>query len=150
MGNDIRWRWVAAEVTRFLTHLAAERDVAASTQNHALSALLFLYSTVLEVKLPRLGKVQRATRPMRLPVVLTKAEVKAVLEPLKGNLPGRLRAKSALARLSCRGAVGLRLGFALRGSSTTLFHAMLDDVAVREHITTQHEAWVLICLWIFL
>lgn len=55
-----------------------------------------MYSTVLEVKLPWLGEVQRATRPIRSPVVLTKAEVKAVLEPLKGNF--RLMGHLALDR----------------------------------------------------
>jgi integron integrase len=74
----------AAEVTEFLTSLAIRDRVAASTQNQALSALLFLYRQVLDVELPWLDDVVRAKRPQRLPVVLTRAEVRAVLERLDG------------------------------------------------------------------
>jgi site-specific recombinase XerD len=59
-----------AEVTAFLSYLAAERNVAASTQNQALSALLFLYKEVLGRELAWLSGLQRATRPVRLPAVL--------------------------------------------------------------------------------
>lgn len=69
----------AAEVEAFLTHLAVEGKVAAATQNQALSALLFLYREVLEINLPWLDQVVRAKRPARLPVVLTRQEVTAVL-----------------------------------------------------------------------
>jgi integron integrase len=72
----------APEVTKFLTSLAVDGHVAASTQNQALSALLFLYKDVLEVDLPWLDGVVRAKRPARLPVVLTRDEVRAVLERL--------------------------------------------------------------------
>ncbi len=72
------------EVTRFLTALAVEGRVAASTQNQALSALLFLYREVLGVELPWLDDVVRAKRPDRLPVVLTRDEVRALLERLSG------------------------------------------------------------------
>ena len=61
----------APEVTRFLSALAVEGRVAASTQNQALSALLFLYRDVLDVTLPWLDDVVRAKRPQHLPVVLT-------------------------------------------------------------------------------
>jgi site-specific recombinase XerD len=61
----------AAEVTHFLSALAVRGNVAASTQNQALSALLFLYRHVLEVDLPWLDDVVRAKRSERLPVVLT-------------------------------------------------------------------------------
>src|SRR5881396_3334782 len=74
----------AAEVTRFLSSLAVEGKVAASTQNQALSALLFLYRDVLELDLPWLDGVVRAKRPQRLPVVLTSEEVRAVLQLLEG------------------------------------------------------------------
>src|SRR5437762_12586741 len=74
----------AAEVTRFLSSLAVEGEVAASTQNQALSALLFLYRDVLEVDLPWLDGVVRAKRPERLPVVLARDEVRAVLRRLEG------------------------------------------------------------------
>jgi integron integrase len=74
----------AAEVTKFLTALAVDSHVAASTQNQALSALLFLYREVLAVDLPWLDDVVRAKRPGRLPVVLTREEVRAVLQGLTG------------------------------------------------------------------
>src|SRR5437762_4343624 len=70
----------AAEVTSFLTSLAVRDKVAASTQNQALSALLFLYREVLGVELPWLDDVVRAKRPQHLPVVLTRDEVRAVLQ----------------------------------------------------------------------
>jgi integron integrase len=75
----------APEVTRFLSSLAVERRVAASTQNQALSALLFLYRDALGVELPWLDDVVRAKRPERLPVVLTRDEVRAVIERLSGT-----------------------------------------------------------------
>ncbi len=74
----------AVEVEVFLTHLAVERNVAASTQNQAKSALLFLYKEVLGVELPWLDNVEQAKAPKRLPVVLTKTEVQAVLSRLTG------------------------------------------------------------------
>jgi integron integrase len=72
------------EVSKFLTALAVDGQVAASTQNQALSALLFLYKDVLGVDLPWLDGIVRARRPERLPVVLTRAEVRAMLEALDG------------------------------------------------------------------
>src|SRR6266849_2106052 len=72
------------EVTAFLNHLAAERKVAAATQNQALSALLFLYKEVLGRELAWLDGLQRATRPPRLPVVLTHEEVERLLAELQG------------------------------------------------------------------
>jgi integron integrase len=75
----------AAEVEVFLTHLAVARHVAASTQNQAKSALLFLYKEVLNQDLPWLGKVEKAKAPQRLPVVLTPGEVQALLSRLDGT-----------------------------------------------------------------
>lgn len=75
----------APEIEAFLTHLAVNRRVSASTQNQALSALLFLYRQVLEIKLPWLEGVERAKTPKRLPVVLTQDEVRAVLAQLEGK-----------------------------------------------------------------
>jgi integron integrase len=72
------------EVTKFLTSLAVDGQVAASTQNQALSALLFLYKEVLEVDLPWLDGIVRAKRPVRLPVVPTREEVRGVLQRLDG------------------------------------------------------------------
>ena len=73
------------EITEFLTHLAVEKSVAASTQNQGFSALLFLYQQVLEQKLDFIENVQRVTRPAKLPVVFTPVETRAVLAQLKGD-----------------------------------------------------------------
>ena len=80
----------AVEVTQFLSSLAQQDHVAASTQNQALSALLFLYRQVLQVEMPWLDNVVRAKRSERLPVVLTREEVRAVIRELQG--PPRLMA----------------------------------------------------------
>ncbi len=75
----------AREVEAFLTHLAVKGRVAASTQNQAKSALLFLYREVLERDMPWLDDVERAKTPKRLPVVLTQEETQTVLSRLKGT-----------------------------------------------------------------
>jgi integron integrase len=75
----------AREVTAFLSHLAADRDVSSSTQNQAKSAVLFLYRHVLEVKFPWLDEVIAAKARRRLPVVLTPREVRALLQELSGT-----------------------------------------------------------------
>jgi integron integrase len=75
----------AREIESFLSYLAVDSHVSASTQNQALQALLFLYQRVLEIDLPWLENVTRARRPKRLPVVLTVAEVRAVLVQLDGT-----------------------------------------------------------------
>jgi len=74
----------AAEVEAFLTSLAVQGRGAASTQNQAKSALLFLYREVLGSKLPWLDGIQKAKAPVRLPVVLTREEVARVLARLEG------------------------------------------------------------------
>lgn len=73
------------DVEAFLTHLAVQGKVAASTQNQAKSALLFLYKEVLGIELSWLDNVERAKAPKRLPVVLTREEVQAVLTRLEGT-----------------------------------------------------------------
>jgi integron integrase len=74
------------EVNAFLTHLAVEGKVSASTQNQALAALLFLYRHVLNDPLPWIADLIRASRPSRLPVVLTPDEVKLVLGETTGTM----------------------------------------------------------------
>jgi integron integrase len=74
----------APEVTRYLSHLAVERRVSASTQNQALAAILFLYGQVLEIDLPWLDNVIRARRPQYVPVVLSSKEVQALIAQLSG------------------------------------------------------------------
>ncbi len=76
----------AEEVEAFLTHLAVERSVSASTQNQAKAALLFLYRTVLGIELPWLNELVQAKRGERLPVVLTPGEVRAVLDQMDGQM----------------------------------------------------------------
>jgi integron integrase len=73
------------EINAFLTHLAIKEKVSASTQNQALSALLFLYRHVLGREIGDLGDVIRARKPHHLPVVMTREEVKAVLRCLDGD-----------------------------------------------------------------
>ena len=74
-----------SEINRFLTHLAVAENVAASTQNQALSAILFLYQAVLERDIEQLEGVVRAKKPARLPVVLTRDEVRAFLGGMAGT-----------------------------------------------------------------
>jgi integron integrase len=74
-----------AEVTAFLNHLAQEREVAAATQNQALSALLFLYREVIGQPLPWLDQLDRAKRPVRVPTVLTRDEVRRLLAAMQGT-----------------------------------------------------------------
>jgi integron integrase len=76
----------AEEVAAFLTYLATERQVSASTQNQAKAALLFLYREVLDVRLPWLDEVIAARAPKRLPVVLTQMEVRRLLEAMSGTM----------------------------------------------------------------
>jgi integron integrase len=98
----------AREVEGFLTHLAVEGSVSASTQNQALAALMFLYGEVLRIDIGELGEPVRARRPQRLPVVMTREEVRAVLGRMTGvwHLMGSLLYGSGLRLSEC---VGLRV-----------------------------------------
>ena len=93
----------SVEVTAFLTHLAVERKVSASTQNQALSAILFLYRDVLGVELPWLDKVVRAKRSENLPVVLSREEIRRLFSYLDGEhlLMASLLYGSGLRLLEC-------------------------------------------------
>ena len=77
MGHD--------HVREYLTHLAVNRKVSSSTQNQALCALLFLYKEVLGQELVRVSDIARSVKPKRLPVVLSREEVRAVLSHLRGH-----------------------------------------------------------------
>ena len=92
-----------SEISQFLTHLAVEQNVAASTQNQALSALLFLYEQVLDQPFERLDEMVRARRPARLPVVLTRDEIDLVVAQLSGAywLMGMLLYGSGLRQIEC-------------------------------------------------
>ncbi len=93
------------EINQFLTHLAVQEHVSASTQNQALNALLFLYKSALQIEIGLIEDAVRAKKPERLPVVLTRQEVAAVLANLDGVV--------LLVSLLLYGA-GLRLLDALR------------------------------------
>jgi site-specific recombinase XerD len=75
----------AQEINRFVSHLAVKRRVAASTQKQALSAILFLHNEVLQQDIGHLGEVVCAKKPKRLLVVLTREEVKVLLNHLSGT-----------------------------------------------------------------
>jgi integron integrase len=93
----------AAEINQFLTHLAVEGRVSASTQNQAFNALIFLYQKVLKVDAGRIEGVIRAKRPQRLPVVLTSEEVQGVMAQLPGvyRLIAMLQYGAGLRLLEC-------------------------------------------------
>lgn len=73
------------EIRAYLTHLAVERRVSAATQSQALAALLFLYDKVLRIDLDDLQQIPRAKKPRRLPVVLTRDEVRRLLDTMTGT-----------------------------------------------------------------
>jgi integron integrase len=92
-----------AEIEQYLTHLAVNRRVAASTQNQALNAIVYLYHQVLELTIGDLENVVRAKRPQRLPVVFTRDEVQALMANLQGNhwLMAQLLYGSGLRLMEC-------------------------------------------------
>jgi integron integrase len=93
----------SAEIEAYLTYLAVERRVAASTLNVALSAILFLYREVLRIELPPLTALPRSSRPPHVPVVFTRAEVQAVLAQLEDihHLMAQLLYGSGLRLMEC-------------------------------------------------
>lgn len=142
----------AAEVEAFLTHLAVEGNVAAATQNQALSALLFLYREVLEVELPWLGNVVRAKLPKRLPVVLTRQEVQAVLERMDGvyRLMATLLYGTGMRLMECvrlrvkdvdfeRGEILIRDGKGAKDRVTMLPRTVVDDL--RTHLAKRRALY---------
>jgi integron integrase len=133
------------EVNAFLTHLATEERVSASTQNQALGALLFLYRYVLDDPLPWLHDVVRAQRPVRLPVVLTPEEVREVLSRMAGatHLVAMLLYGGGLRLLEAlmlrvkdvdfdRGQIHIRDPKGRRDRHTMLPHAMIPQL--RHHL----------------
>ena len=104
------------EINAFLTHLAVDEQVSASTQTQALCALLFLYRHVLGREVGQIGDLVRARTPRRLPVVLTQEEVKAVLDALQGDhrLKASLMYGAGLRLMECMRLRVLDLEFARR------------------------------------
>jgi integron integrase len=142
-----------AEVEGFLTSLAVEGRVAASTQNQAKSAILFLYKEVLGAELPWLDGVTKAKAPSRLPVVLTRSEVETLLQRMSGTpgliarlvYGGGLRIQEAL-RLRVkdvdfeRGEVLVREGKGFKDRVTMLPAAVADDLAAHlRRVRALHE-----------
>jgi integron integrase len=144
----------AREVTEFLTSLAVAGKVAASTQNQALSALLFLYRKVLGVELPWLDGLVRAKPPQRLPVVLTREEVRSVLGKLDGvsRLMAFLLYGAGLRLLECcrlrvkdvdfgTNQITIRDGKGGKDRVTMLPAAIKADLATHiERVCQQHQA----------
>jgi site-specific recombinase XerD len=93
----------AQEIGAFLSHLTVKRKIAASTQNQALSALLFLYRDVLGQSVEWVDEFERSKKPKRLPVVFTREEVRSVLTHLTGDkwLMGSLFYGSGLRLMEC-------------------------------------------------
>ena len=93
----------AAEIEAFITHLAVDRQVAVSTQNQALSAILFLYRHVLRLEVEVLPSLVRPGRPKRLPTVLTQAEAVRVISQMKGvtKIMAKLLYGSGLRLMEC-------------------------------------------------
>jgi integron integrase len=153
----------ACEVTAYLTHLASERHVAASTQNQALSALLFLYRDVLGMELPWMDEIVRAKRTRHLPVVLSRAEVGQLIGKLDGTprLMALLLYGSGLRLLECarlrvqdvdfeRRIVTVRAGKGDRDRRTLLPHAAVKPLreqlqrarALHDRDLAQGMGWV--------
>ena len=132
----------ADEVTEFLSSLATQGRVAASTQNQALAAVLFLYKEVLGRDLPWLDQIVRAKRPARLPVVLTRDEVRSVVRAMRGTpaLMAALMYGAGLRLLECcrlrvkdvdfgRNEIVVRAGKGDRDRRTMLPRALRDSLA---------------------
>ncbi|WP_449371482.1 integron integrase [Thiomonas sp.] len=143
----------AAEVQAFLTWLAVEGQVSASTQGQALAALLFLYKQVLAVDLPWLDEVVRAKRPQRLPTVLTPDEVRRLLAQLEGTqaLMGRLLYGTGMRLMEClrlrikdvdlaRREITIRQGKGDKDRRTMIPTSLLSDLS--EQIARARRQWL--------
>ena len=143
----------AAEITQYLSSLAVQGHVAGSTQNQALSALLFLYRAVLGQELPWLDEVVRAKRTGRLPVVLTRDEVRTVIRGLRGThrLMATLLYGAGLRLLECaqlrvkdldfgRKQITVRAGKGEKDRATPLPAIVAADLAAHlEVVKRQHD-----------
>jgi len=141
----------AGEINTFLSHLAVDGGVSAATQNQALAALLFLYREVLRVEVPWMDGVVRAKKPQRLPEVMTKREVKAVLDqmPEGKRLMAGLLYGSGLRLTEClnlrvkdvefeRGEILVRNGKGGKDRVTVLPKSLAPKL--RAHLR-RHKAW---------
>jgi len=143
----------AAEVQAFLSWLAVEGQVAASTQGQASAALLFLYKQVLAVNLPGLDEVVRAKRPQRLPTVLAPDEVERLLAQLGGTqaLMGRLLYGTGMRLMEClrlrikdvdlpRREITIREGKGNKDRRTMIPVSLISDL--QEQIEIARQQWL--------
>ena len=142
----------AVEMEAFLSHLANEGNVSASTHQQALSALLFLYKEVLGVDLPWLENLSRPKKPKRLPVVLTVTEVRKMLAQLEGThaLMARLLYGSGMRLMECvrlrvkdvdfeRGEILVRDGKGGKDRVTMLPDTLAEDL--HAHLVRVRGLW---------
>jgi integron integrase len=141
------------EIASFLSMLATRRKVSASTQNQALSAILFLYRVVLQQKFDWLDGIVKAKRPARLPVVLSREEVKAILGRMRGTpwLMASLMYGAGLRLLECArlrikdvdfamGEITVRDGKGRKDRVTMLPYVLRAPLAEHvERVKRQHE-----------
>lgn len=141
-----------AEVRAFLSHLAVERNVSASTQNQARAALVFLYRDVLRQDIAWIAGIERARRPARIPVVMTKDEVQRVLDEMRGAMRlvalvlygGGLRLMEAL-QLRVKDidlenrTIAVRDGKGKKDRITTLPDNAVEDL--KQHIGKVERLW---------
>ncbi|MCC6208762.1 MAG: integron integrase [Gammaproteobacteria bacterium] len=142
----------AAEVEAFLSHLAVERNVSSSTQNQALAALLFLYREVLEVELPWLDGVTRAKPSVKVPVVLTRAEIDRLFTHLDGAhlLMARLLYGTGMRLMECirlrvkdvdfaRASITVRGGKGAKDRLTMLPQSLRSELGA--HLARARNLW---------
>ena len=135
------------EIVRFLSHLAMQKNVAASTQNQALCAIVFLYKNVLNIDLGEFSKIQWAKRSKRLPVVFTIDEVRRILNEMSGvyKIMASLLYGSGLRLTECLRLrikdidfhyqqITVRSGKGDKDRSTVLPESVMDDL--KEHIAS--------------
>ncbi len=142
----------APEVENFLSHLAVNRKVSASTQNQALAALLFLYREVLAIELPWLEGVTRAKMPERVPIVMTRAEIDRLFAHLEGThlLMARLLYGTGMRLMECvrlrvkdvdfgRSSITVRGGKGAKDRITMLPQSLRDDL--QTHLLRARSLW---------
>lgn len=143
-GNRHPREMGASEISVFLNDLAVNRKVSASTQNQALSAILFLYKKVLGVDLPWVDEFENAKRPVRVPVVMTRSEVKEVIAEMQGvhQLMARLLYGSGLRMNECLNLrvqdidadyrqLTIRDGKGAKDRRTMLANSLIPDIEIQ-------------------